>query len=715
MSRATHLLRDLNPEQRRAVETLEGPVLVLAGAGTGKTRVITRRIAHLLGAGVPPESVLAMTFTNKAATEMRERVAALVGSRRAEAVTVGTFHAFCARVLRRHGEAVGIRPDFAICDDADQIGTARKVLRDLRVQEASLQPRQLLSLVSRMKNGLVSCDEALDAAGDDRDTLVAHAWRRYDEHLRRSRSLDFDDLLIETVRLLRERKVAEELRGRFRYLLVDEYQDTNRPQFEIVRLLAGGHRNLCVVGDDDQSIYGWRGADVSNILQFERHFRGAAVVRLTTNYRSTAEILDAANRVIRNNPARHEKSLVSALGSGSPIAVEVREDEESEATAIVQAILFAAEPSRLRLRMQGAPGAGATPARLSDFAVLFRTAVQARPFEAALRARAIPYVLSGGMSFFDRKEVRDLLAFLRLVHNPDDEMSLLRVVNTPPRGVGKSTLDRVLAHATERGVTVNAAFEGTAEELGVPETAVHAVRSLREALTAIGERCPGRKLVELVRAVIEAVDYRAEIDRAYPEASERESRWAAVQEVVNFAENHVRRAAKPSLEAFLEELTLTATEDRDADEPRQKDAVTLMTLHAAKGLEFPHVFLVGVEEGLLPHARAVVENTVEEERRLMYVGITRAQRRLVISHCAARAKYGRRAVCMPSRFLFEMEGRAPPPGWRAAGTSEPAGAQPDGDRARRKETRPALRTRPQRPGRARPAATGQGAGDRDGP
>jgi len=638
-------LRDLNPEQRRAVETTEGPVLVLAGAGTGKTRVITERIAHLLRRGVPATAILAVTFTNKAAREMKERATKLAG-KAASGVTIGTFHAFCVRVLRGHGAAIGIPPHFSICDASDQLAAAKAALRDLHVAETSLHPAALQAEISLLKSRLVSPEEHLAAAVDDRDELVGRAYARYGENLRRSRTLDFDDLLLETLRLFRtKRKVLALLRDRYRYLMVDEYQDTNGPQYELVKALAGKRRNLCVVGDDDQSIYGWRGADVSKILGFERDFRGCAVVRLETNYRSTRQILDAANRVIRCNPARHAKTLRSHCGDGEEVKVVTVEDEEREARGVV---------ADIRKRVL------AGEVRYQDVAVLFRTAVQPRPFEVALRRHDVPYVLVGGQSFFDRKEVRDLLAFAKLVANPEDEVSLLRVINVPPRGVGKTTVDRLLAAAAERGCSVPALLDAPPD---LPPAASAGLAGLRAALAAAASARGG--VVGTLKALLEHVRYREEIDRCYPDPREREARHAGVAEVCNAAENYARRAREPTLAGFLEELALAAGDDRRPDADRPRNAVTLMTLHAAKGLEFPRVYLVGAEEGLLPHAKSLAADQVEEERRLMYVGITRARRHLTITHALERARYGRRGASMPSRFLFELKDEPPPKGWKA--------------------------------------------------
>jgi DNA helicase-2/ATP-dependent DNA helicase PcrA len=658
------LLAKLNPDQRRAVETTEGPVLVLAGAGSGKTRVITHRMAYLLAQGHPPHHLLAMTFTNKAAGEMKERVGAMVSADKAKELTVGTFHAFCVRMLRRHAAEIGLPPNFAICDESDQMTAVKGALRELRVPDAVMRPNDVLARISLAKNRMQSWAQMLDKPGDERDELVARAWKAYDGALRRARSLDFDDLLLFALDALRDRAdIRDRLRDRFRYVMVDEYQDTNGVQYEIVRQIAGERRNLCVVGDDDQSIYGWRGADVRKILDFAKHFPGAVVVRLLTNYRSTKPILDAANAVIRNNPSRHEKELVSALGPGEPVQILELDDEESEAEHVVKEISASVQTGR---------------ARYSDFAVLFRTAVQPRAFEAKLRSRNVPYVLVGGMSFFDRKEVRDVVAFLKLVQNPDDEPSLLRVVNVPPRGVGDTTVDRVVEYATAHGISAGRAFDEAEKIEKLPPAAVAAVRSLRAKLAALASPEPGAKLVEVVRRLIREVNYAEEIQKNYPDPRDADVRWNAVMEVVNFAENYIRRrGGESTLGGFLEELTLNGQEEKNDKDAARRECVTLMTLHSAKGLEYPRVFLVGCEEGILPHHRSVKEDTVEEERRLMYVGITRAQRRLVVSHVKERAKFGRRAECMASRFVYEMQGVAPPADWRparAAGEDDPAPA-----------------------------------------
>ncbi len=662
------LLEGLNEAQRAAVRAIDGPLLVLAGAGSGKTRVITVRTGFMLAHRIAPENILAMTFTRKAAGEMRERIGKLVGEQRAEKLTIGTFHAFCAKYLRAKARAAGLPPNFTICDASDQLAAARAALRELRVGNAVLQPAALQARISLAKNKLETPEQLLARPGDEKDELVARGWQKYEEQLARARMLDFDDLLLVTCRVLKtDDALRRELAQRFRYVMVDEYQDTNGPQYEIVHAIAGAHQNLCVVGDDDQSIYGWRGADVSKILSFEKHFPKARVVRLETNYRSTEPILEAANRLIANNPKRHGKTLVSALGRGDPIRYLRGEDETGEADWIALDIQEGVRQRHFNLR---------------DCAVLFRSNTQPRVFEQQFRARGLPYVLVGGMSFFDRKEVRDVLAYLRLAANAHDEPSFLRVVNCPPRGVGKATLEGALEFATAHGISIVQAFERAGEIEGLNQAAVESVHRLREKLARFGAKDPGRNLVSWLRELVEAVDYRAEVERAYPDAKMREDRWNAVTQVLDMAENHVRRNSEAGLASFLESLTLSAEDERDDSDAPKKDAVMLMTVHAAKGLEFPRVYLAGVEEGILPHLRSIGEDTVEEERRLMYVAITRAQKLLTVTWTKSRSKYGTRVESMVSRFVFEMRGEKPPKGWRASGAGKdesdeaPAEARP---------------------------------------
>jgi len=664
----THLEK-LNKQQRTAVETTEGPVLVLAGAGTGKTRVITVRMAHLLDKGVNPEQILAMTFTNKAAKEMKERVGSLVGRKRGKILTVGTFHSFCVRALREHAPAIDLPKHFSISDASDQIAAVKGAMRDLHIPEERMHPRAMQAQISLAKNRLQTPDQVAEW-----DELIGRVYQKYNEHLRRSKALDFDDLLLEMLRLMREADdVAQIFRARYQYVMVDEYQDTNGPQYEIVRALAGLRRNLCVVGDDDQSIYGWRGADVKKILAFEKDFPGARVIRLETNYRSTEQILGAANRIIKNNPARHEKTLRSHYGPGDDIKIIQVDDEEREAVGVVGDIL-----KHVRLG----------DAKLMDCAILFRTAVQPRAFETVLRSRDVPYILVGGQSFFDRKEVRDVLAYLKLVSNPLDEVSLLRIVNCPPRGVGKKSIDCALAEATKLGVSVNRAIENVNDIPGVSSTAKVAMTDLQATIQKFAQEEPGQDLPGFVQRLIAAVGYKAEVERCYADVLTRNQRWQAVEEIFNFAENYVRRNPDDaSLGGFLEALTLKHSGDEPDKDLGKRDAVTLMTLHAAKGLEFSRVYLVGAEEGLLPHGKSVQEDGIEEERRLMYVGVTRAKFHLTITHTKSRARYGQRVESMPSRFLFEIRDELPPKGWRATGQMPAAAPARKGARKRSKASR----------------------------
>jgi ATP-dependent DNA helicase UvrD/PcrA len=674
-------LASLNPEQRLAVESTEGPLLVLAGAGSGKTRVITTRIAHLLSNGIDPGSILAMTFTNKAAREMRDRVGKMVGDLQAEGLTISTYHSFCVRVLRRYADRIGQRKDFTICDAADQHVAMRGALRELRVADTDIRPAAAVAQISLWKNQLLSVEAALDQPGDDRDILLARAYRRYEMQLRRSRVLDFDDLLLFTLKLLKEQDdVRLALQDRFQYLMVDEYQDTNGPQYEILRSLVGPKRNLCVVGDDDQSIYGWRGADVSKILGFENDFPEAKVVRLETNYRSTPEILEAANLLIKNNVTRHAKELRAASDMGVPVTWLPLFDELHEANFIVTEIRQIVERGE---------------AHWGEFAILFRSKVQPRPFEAELRRQHIPYTLVGSQSFFDRKEVRDVLAYLKTMANADDEISLLRILNVPPRGVGKASVDKVVAVATEQGCGANQIFDQLAAgetPLQLPERTLKSITDLRLNLTSLRSKLDhGSDLPSVVRDLLERVGYRDEIDRCYDDAVTREARWNGVLELVDFAANYAASAKRPTLAGFLEELTLDAEDQRDDQEENETpQAVTLMTLHGAKGLEFPRVYLVGFEEGVLPHKRSAVEGTVEEERRLAYVGITRARRVLTVSWVEQRSSYGRPARCHASRFYYEVHGETPPDGWVAA-DAQSAPPKPAAKTKRRPRRKPVRR------------------------
>ena len=643
----------LNIAQRTAVSTLSGPLLVLAGAGTGKTRVITFRIAELIRSGVKPSRILAVTFTNKAAKEMRERTQALLGRRKKNesGPEVSTFHSLCVRVLRRHAKLLGYPEHFSIYDRGDQESVARTALREVRVGSEKLRPSDLINLVSGWKSGGVSPSVAEERSQKDTDLLASVAYARYEAQLRASGAMDFDDLLLNTERLFEgypEARYAEQTR--FDHILIDEYQDTNALQYRIIKALALSHRNLCVVGDDDQSIYGWRGAEVEHILSFQNEWPEARVVRLEDNYRSTEWILHLANTLIAHNKTRHEKVLRAARGRGLPPRFLSFEEEDAEAEAIAAEI-----HSKINREDQER-----VPA--SDIAILFRTNEQPRAFEQALRRAGVPYVLIGGQSFYDRKEVKDLVSYLRLLANPLDEVSLLRVLNTPSRGIGTGSAQALLNSAVAQGVPLWKVLPHARSLADVSPAATQASLDFVFLIEEFRSRLGSSSVSSLAAELIARINYQGEIQRVYKDPTEQEARMSSVEQFLSSVASYERRADNPSLIGFLEESSL-ASRDEDDDDQRREHSVTLMTLHSAKGLEFPEVYLVGLEEGLLPHKRSVLEATVEagsqiaEERRLAYVGITRAQNSLTLSYSKQRMKWGKLREQLPSRFLLEMRGQ----------------------------------------------------------
>ena len=636
---------DLNPPQKEAVTTLSGPLLVLAGAGTGKTRVVTYRIAELIRHRIAADRILGVTFTNKAAKEMKERSALLLGKKLPKQPEISTFHSLCVRILRRHITHLGYPAAYGICDRSDQESIARTVLREIKVAEALLKPGDLLYFIGRWKNSSIRPEQAVAVAESDKEHLAASAYRRYQKALKAAGTVDFDDLLLLTEELFsRFPKIRDAEAKRFDHLLIDEYQDTNGSQYRIVKALAADHRNLCVVGDDDQSIYGWRGAEVAHILNFQRDWPDAKVVRLEDNYRSTREIIAWANRLIVFNRQRHAKALRANVAGEVPRILQL-EDEAVEARTVVGEI--ASRVTQLKRKY-------------SDFAILCRTNEQPRPFELELRRAKVPYVLVGGMSFYDRKEVRDVLAYLKTLAHPRDEVSTLRIINNPPRGIGQGTVKNLLEKATAEGKPLW-------DALG--ESGLEPVKRFRELIGRYRHRCQHDPLVEVVRDLIHEIGYRQEIARLYPEAEDRESRWEAVEEVVNAVGSYAQRAKAPTLAGFLQDIALTTSEqDRDKESKLQRDAVVLMTLHSAKGLEFTEVYMVGMEEGTLPHARSVAGNeaAIDEERRLCYVGVTRAQRRLTLTLALSRQKWGKPRPTIPSRFLYEITGQTQNPNYLAA-------------------------------------------------
>jgi DNA helicase-2/ATP-dependent DNA helicase PcrA len=643
----------LNPEQARAVTTTEGPLLILAGAGSGKTRVVAHRVAYLVGVkGVAPWRILAVTFTNKAAGEMRERITALVGADDGRKVEMGTFHALCARILRRDGAAIGLSPRFVIYDTDDQQSLMKQAFRDLDlpIQGGALRPRSVLEAISRAKNNLESAEDLVQGATTHHEREVARIATRYTERLRAAGALDFDDLLVETVRLLETQpEVLARYQARWRYLHVDEYQDTNAAQYRIVRALAAAHHNLCVVGDDDQSIYAWRGADLRNILDFERDEPGATVVKLEQNYRSTELILRAAHAVVANNEGRKDKELWTERAGGRPIARFEAYNEEEEAEWIARQVegLIGGAGALMRRADE------AEKLRPKEIAVLYRTNAQSRAIEEAFLRYGLRYQLIGGTRFYQRREVKDALAYLRVLRSDTDIVSYERIINLPARGIGDKTLEILRLAGAEPEQTywngLERAAAGDLLLLGARPRA--AVADFAALVRRLRSRIGVLSLPELLDEVLEASGYRAMLADG---TEENEERWRNLLELRSVTTRYDDLAPDDALDRLLEETALVA--DQDAYEA-DADAVTLITLHAAKGLEFGAVFISGMEEGVFPHSRALDDGTqLEEERRLAYVGITRAKERLFLSHAWQRATWGPGSggLSAPSRFLLEI-------------------------------------------------------------
>jgi DNA helicase-2/ATP-dependent DNA helicase PcrA len=649
----------LNPAQHEAVNTLRGPLLVLAGAGTGKTRVVTYRIAQLIKHGTRPSRILAVTFTNKAAAEMQERAAKLLGKKPPEKPEISTFHSLCVRVLRRHATKLGYPAQFAIYDRGDQESIARAALREIKVPDEALRPGDLINYISRWKTQSIRPEKAASFATTDKEHLASMAYRRYQQALKQAGAVDFDDLLMCTEDLfVRFADARQAEADRFSHLLIDEYQDTNASQYRIVRALAEGHRNLCVVGDDDQSIYGWRGAEVAHILRFKHDWPDAKVVRLEENYRSTEAILTIANRLIKFNSLRHDKVLRPARMGGEKPQILQCPDEENEAETVVADIAARLATGQVHPR---------------EFAILFRTNEQPRAFEAELRRAKLPYILVGGMSFFDRKEVRDILAYLKLLVLPTDEVSLRRIINTPARAIGAKAQEALVERAVSEGKPLWDVLPDAERMAGLAAPAVESTLKLRKLLEKFQERLKHDPPVDVVTDLIRSIGYQDEINRLYKEPEDQQARWAAVEEVVNSLGAYQKRAKKPTLAGFLDDVALGDREsEQDKEAQLKRNAIALMTLHSAKGLEFPQVYLVGMEEHLLPHRRSVEAEgaAIDEERRLCYVGITRAQDRLTITLALSRMKWGKARPTVPSRFLFEITGQADSPQARQARLAE---------------------------------------------
>ena len=637
-------LNMLNPEQRQAAETLEGPVLILAGAGSGKTRALTYRVANLMDHGVPAWSILALTFTNKAAREMKERITQLVGEK-AESAWISTFHSTCARILRRDIEKLGYTRAFTIYDDDDQGTVIKEILKRLNIDEKFLPPREVKAKISDAKNKLMGPDEWFAKTERDfRNQTLHDVFVAYEQRLKSANALDFDDLLLKTLELLADHPpVLESYRDRFHYVMVDEYQDTNYAQYMLVKLLTDKSRNLCVVGDDDQSIYGWRGADIRNILDFEKDYPDAKVIKLEQNYRSTANILDAANQVIAHNAGRKEKALWTEAGAGETIKLYCAGDEREEAAWVAD-----------RIRKMNRHGE-----EYGRMAVLYRTNAQSRVLEEMLMRAGIPYKVFGGLRFYDRKEVRDVIAYLRVIANPTDDVSLRRIINVPKRAIGDATIAELVRHAQEQEMPLFSALTDLPSSLSSrPRKCVGDFFTMMTTLMAMKDAMP------LSTFVKQMVDQTALMEQYQKEDSdEARSRVENIQEFLGAVEEFDRQTENATLEDYLENVALVTELDQAEEE---KQYVTLMTLHSAKGLEFPNVFITGMEEGIFPSGRSLMdEQRMEEERRLCYVGITRAKERLFLSRASQRMLYNQINHNAPSRFLSEIPSRLLEDEWEA--------------------------------------------------
>lgn len=627
-----NLLEGLNAEQQSAVETVSGPLLILAGAGSGKTKTLTHRIAFLIANdNIWPEQILAVTFTNKAAREMRERLAALLNQPNSRGFMpwMGTFHGICVRLLRIEGEAIGITKNFVIYDEDDRRGLIKQAMKSLGIHDKQIKPQAVSATISTAKNQLLSPQDFAATASFPYQKAVAKVYAEYEKNRKTAGALDFDDLLLEVVRLFREQpEIRKKWSEKFKHIMVDEYQDTNAAQYAIVKSLVGSDSNICVVGDDWQSIYSWRGADYTNILHFERDFPGAKVVKLEQNYRSTASILEAAQQVITKNQTRTDKKLWTASTGGAPVQVQASYDEAEEAFSVA---------SRIGTQLSiGARNA-------NDFAILYRTNAQSYTLERALLQARIPYQIVGGIRFYDRAEIKDIIAYLRLLYQPNDRMSFSRIANVPGRGLGPTSLEKFIVWQSGTGMDIIGALGNVGESSTLQSRAKTALGALGTTLRSLQvlikqEKSPS----EIIEALLQKTGYEAYLNDGSPRSEERQENVASlVSDAANFAD----------VPSFLEEVALMSSADVDT----KQSAVTLMTLHAAKGLEFPVVFMVGMEEGIFPHARVFESsaNDLEEERRLCYVGMTRAREELYLSYASSRLNFGSRQYNPPSRFLSD--------------------------------------------------------------
>ena len=686
------LLNGLNPEQQKAVKTVDGPLLLMAGAGSGKTRVLTHRIAYLMvEKGVNPYNILAITFTNKAAREMRERIQKMMGGA-ADDIWISTFHSMCVRILRRDIDRLGYNRNFTILDSTDQQSVIKSILKDKNMDPKKYDPRAILGTISSAKNELITPEEYAKTAGDYFSQKVSDVYTEYQRRLRKNNALDFDDLIMTTITLfIRVPEVLEYYQRKFQYIHVDEYQDTNRAQYMLVKLLAQRFQNLCVVGDSDQSIYRWRGADITNILSFEKDYPRASVILLEQNYRSTKKILLAANMVIQNNMNRKPKNLWTENPEGNKIMYYRADSEQGEAQFVIGKIQEQLRNGR----------------KLSDIAILYRTNAQSRVIEESFLKSNIDYSIVGGIKFYDRKEIKDILAYLRLISNPDDDISLQRIINVPKRAIGSTSIDKIANFATMHDLSMFQALE-TIEMIGLSPKAEKAAAEFRNLVSNYTHQQEYLSVTELVEEVLDKTGYR---DMLKAEKSlESQSRLENIDEFLTVTKSFEESSEDKSLVAFLTDLALVADIDRlDDDGEKKTDFVTLMTLHSAKGLEFPVVFLIGMEEGVFPHSRSLMEeDEMEEERRLAYVGITRAEEELFITNAQMRTLFGRTNMNPESRFIKEIPADlvedAVPKVRRPAPTSGSRPAPASGGR-------PAASARPSMPTRgavSRPVAAASG-------
>lgn len=640
---------ELNPRQWEAVQNIHGPVLILAGAGSGKTRVLTYRAAYLVATGeASPHEILAVTFTNKAAKEMLERLGGLLNrvgvpmnhSRYENPLWVSTFHSSCVRILRSHIDYLGYDKSFAIYDDGDQLALIKKVCEDLQINDKIYPPKSFQYQINRSKNLYLSPEGFRKQNRQFFDEKVADVYARYELEMRRCNALDFGDLLYKSVELFQKNpQLLAQYQERFKFIMVDEYQDTNRVQYLLVNLLAGKYKNLCVVGDEDQSIYSWRGADITNILTFEHDFPDAKIIKLEENYRSTKNIVEAASHVIRNNSERKDKTLWTSNAAGSLIQVREEMNEQDEARAVVNEIAASARDENRTY---------------NEFAIFYRTNAQSRVFEDQLRSRQIPYKIVGGIKFYERAEIKDILGYLKLLHNPKDDLSFRRIINTPARGIGKTTVEKLMDYATQKGLSLFEATLPALQEKFLDRGATRKVLEFYELLHNLKEQAAQLPPRDLYIAVLDATQYVNKLKAENnPEALARVENLEELDTVLS--EFQKERGDEATLAAFLEEMALVT--DADKLNPEQDKAVTLMTLHVSKGLEFPVVFIVGLEDGLFPSSRTIEESgneDAEEERRLFYVGMTRARQKLFLSHARIRTVWGREQMNPPSRFLNEI-------------------------------------------------------------